>query len=105
MKSIRTILIVMAAAAVMSLGAAMPAFAAAQNANCLTDQQIQTEIASGQIKSWRTIRELGGVPADYYETSYVQVCLKGGVPYFVVKMSSSKGESVKIVLNAMDGSS
>jgi hypothetical protein len=71
---------------------------------CLNDRQINRAIASGQIRSWPQIRRLAGIPPSYYETSDVQVCLRNGVPYYIVNMSSPKGENVKYVLNALDGS-
>jgi hypothetical protein len=71
---------------------------------CLDDQQINRAIASGEIRSWPQIRKLAEIPASYYETSDVQVCLRNGVPYYIVNMVSPKGENVKYVLNALDGS-
>lgn len=103
MTRFRTILIMVAAAAALSLGAAMPAFAAPPPADCLTNQQIQTAIAAGQIKSWPKIRKLAGIPKDYRETADIQVCMQAGAPYFFVNMVSPKGENFKIVLNAVDG--
>lgn len=104
MTSFRTILIVMAAAATLSLGAALPSAAVAQGPeSCLSDTEIQSAIAGGQIKSWPKIRKLAQIPKDYRETSDIQVCLTGGVPYFYVSMVSPKGEYLKIVLNAVDG--
>ena len=71
---------------------------------CLTDRQINRAIAAGQIRSWPQIRRLAGIPENYYETSDVQVCLRNGVPFYIVNMVSPKGENVKYVLNALDGS-
>ncbi|HEX4296494.1 MAG TPA: hypothetical protein VHZ56_00575 [Devosia sp.] len=104
MTFLRRIRIAMTAAAICSLAAVLPAAAAPRQGNCLSDQQIQAEIGSGQIQSWARIRKLAGIPKDYYETSDVQVCLRGGVPYFMVNMVSPKGENFKMVLNAVDGS-
>lgn len=72
---------------------------------CLSEPEIEAAIASGRIQSWAKIRAIANVPKDYRETSDVQVCLRGGVPYFIVSMVSPKGEYFKIVLNAVDGSS
>ncbi len=105
MNVIRTILITMAAAASLSLGAVVPAQAAAGARDCLTEPQIEAAIASGQIQSWAKIRRLAKIPPEYKETSDVQVCLRAGVPYFIVSIVSPKGEYFKIVLNAVDGSS
>src|SRR5262249_23186961 len=104
MTSFRSILIVMAPAATLSLGAVMPAYAAArERGDCLTDQQFRAAISSGQIKSWDQIRRLANIPSDYYETSDVQVCRQGGTLYYSVNMVSPKGENFTLVLNAVDG--
>ena len=101
MKSIRSILILMAAAATLSLGAVMPASAA----DCLTEQKIQAAIESGKIKSWPAVKKLARVSSDYQEVSDVKVCLINGVPFYTVNLVSSSGDAKKIVLNAVDGSS
>jgi hypothetical protein len=99
----RTILITMVATAGISLGAAMPAFAQVQRErNCLSDEQIQTAIESGQIQSWPKIKKLAGISA-YEEVSDVQVCLIEGTPYYMLNVISPNGEATKIVLNAVDG--
>ena len=104
MTRFRTILSMVALAAALSLGPAMPAFAAAKaDRNCLTDQQIQVAIAAGQIKSWPKIKTLAGVAMDYQEVSDVRVCLIQGIPYYTVNVVSPGGEATKIVLNAVDG--
>lgn len=103
MTRFRTILIMVAAAATLSLGAAMPAFAAPKDRSCLTDQQTRAAIGAGQIQTWPKIRKLGGIPPDYYETSDTPVCQRNGLYYYVVNMASPKGENFKIVLNAVDG--
>src|SRR5437868_12192065 len=104
MRRFRSILIMMAAAGALCLGAATASFAAAGETSCWSDKQTQTAIAVGQIQTWSKIRKLGKVPSEYHETSDTPVCLKGGVPYYVVTMASPKGEQFKIVLNAVDGS-
>jgi hypothetical protein len=71
---------------------------------CLNDRQIARAIANGEIRSWPEIRQLAGIPASYHETSDVKVCMRGDAPYYVVNMVSPKGENVKYVLNALDGS-
>ena len=99
----RTILITMVAAAGISLAAAMPAYAQVQRErNCLSDDQIQTAIESGQIQSWPKIKRLAGISA-YEEVSDVKVCLIEGVPYYMLNVISPNGEATKIVLNAVDG--
>jgi hypothetical protein len=101
----RTILITVAAAAMVSLAAVMPAFAqdgARGNSECLTDRQIQTAIESGQIQSWPKIKNLAGISA-YQEVSDVQVCMIGGVPFYILNVVSPEGEATKIALNAVDG--
>lgn len=103
MTRFRTILIMVAAAAALSLGAAMPAFAAPLPTDCLTDQEVAAAIASGQIQKWAVIRMLAGVPKDYKEKSTIRVCRLGGVPYFVVNMVSPKGDFNQYVFNAVDG--
>lgn len=96
----RTILITMAAAAMVSLAVAMPAFA--QGRECFSDRQIQTAIESGQIQSWPKIKRLAGI-SDYDEVSDVQVCLINSIPYYMLNVVSPDGEASKIVLNAVDG--
>ena len=99
----RTILITMVAAASISLAAAMPVYAQVQRErNCLSDDQIQAALESGQIKSWPKIKKLAGISA-YEEVSDVQVCLIEGVPYYMLNVISPNGEATKIVLNAVDG--
>ena len=101
----RTILITMAAAAMISLAAAMPAFAQAgarDRLECLTDRQITAAIESGQILSWPKIKRLAGISA-YEEVSDVQVCMIEGVPYYILNVVSPEGEAAKIALNAVDG--
>ena len=105
MKSIRTILIAMAAAGVLFSAAAVPVEAAARDKSCLSDQETQAAIAAGQIKTWSKVRVLAGVPADYYETSDTRVCKRAGGLFYIVTMASTKGEQFKYVLNAVDGSS
>lgn len=101
----RTILITMAAAAVFSLAAAMPASAqgrAGDDLECFTDREIQSAIESGQILSWPKVKRLAGISA-YEEVSDVQVCMIDGVPYYILNVVSPGGEAAKIALNAMDG--
>ena len=102
MKLSRTTLFALAAAAALSLVAATPGLVAAQD--CLSNQQIQTAIQGGQIKSWPKIKKLAGITADSQEVSDVRVCLIGGMPYYTVNVVSPYGEAKKIVLNAVDGS-
>jgi uncharacterized membrane protein YkoI len=106
MTRFRTILLAMAAAATLSLGAASSSSAAVlgKNAECLSDQQIQAAIQSGQIKSWPTIKKMARISGDYQEVSDVRVCRINGVLYYTVNLVSSYGEAKKIVLNAVDGS-
>ena len=101
----RTILITMAAAAVFSLAAVMPALAqsgARQQLDCLSDRQIQAAIEDGQILSWPKIKKLAGISA-YEEVSDVQVCMIEGVPFYILNVISPGGEAAKIALNAVDG--
>jgi len=101
----RTIFITMAAAAVFSLSAAMPAFAldgARAKLDCLSDRQIQTAIESGQILSWPKIKKLAGI-SNYQEVSDLTVCLIEGVPFYIINVVSPGGEATKIALNAVDG--
>src|SRR5262249_32168124 len=101
----RSVILALTAAAALSLGPVMPASAANGGRACLSEPEIEAAIASGQIQSWAKVRELANIPKAYREASDVQVCLRGGVPYFIVSMVSPKGEYFKIVLNAVDGSS
>jgi uncharacterized membrane protein YkoI len=105
MKSFRNLLITLATAGLL-LAAADPAVAQVtpQRGNCLSDQQIQTEIASGQIQSWPSIKKLAGISA-YEEVSDVRVCLINGVPFYQVNIISPNGEAKKVMINALDGSS
>jgi uncharacterized membrane protein YkoI len=105
MKRFRTILITMAAAATLSLSATSSyAAVLGKNAACLTDQQIQAAIQSGQIKSWPTIKKMAHISSDYQEVSDVRVCRIDGVLYYTVNLVSSYGDAKKIVVNAVDGS-
>jgi uncharacterized membrane protein YkoI len=97
----RTILIMMAAAATLSLGAIMPADAASKDKQCLSDQEIQGAIASGQIKSWPKIKQIARISGEVWN---VRVCMINGVPFYTVNLVSSNGEAKKIVVNALDGS-
>ena len=93
------------AAVALSLAPAATAHAANGDRACLSEPEIEAAIASGQIQSWAKIRELANIPRAYKEASDVQVCMRAQVPYFIVSLVSPKGEYVKIVLNAVDGSS
>ena len=98
----RTILITMAAAAVFSLAAVMPAAAqvrARGDMDCLTDRQIQAAIESGQILSWPKIKKLAGISA-YEEVSDVQVCMIDEVPFYILNVVSPEGEAATIALKA-----
>ena len=103
MKRFRIILMTMTAAATLSLGAVVPVQAAGPQ-SCLSDQQIQTAIESGQIKSWPKVKKLARISSDYQEVSDVKVCMINGVPYYTVNLVSTSGDAKKIVLNALDGS-
>lgn len=105
MTRFRTILMTVAAAASLSLGVTVPASAAPKGpaAGCMSDQEIQGAIASGQIKSWPKIKKMAQIPSDYQEVSDVQVCMVGGVPFYRVNLVSSSGEAKKIQLNAVTG--
>ncbi|MGN6156594.1 MAG: hypothetical protein ACTHNL_00715 [Devosia sp.] len=105
MTRFRTILITVAAATLLSTAAAAPAWAApkGQASGCLSDQEIQGAIASGQIKSWPKIKKMAQIPSNYQEVSDVQVCMVGGVPFYRVNLVSSSGEAKKIQLNAVTG--
>ena len=109
----RTILITMAAAAVFSLAAVMPAAAQVrarqqvaerlnQARESLPDRQITAAIESGQILSWPKIKKLAGISA-YEEVSDVQVCMIDEVPFYILNVVSPEGEAAKIALNAVDG--
>lgn len=100
MNKFRTLLMITVAAATMSLGAAVPAYA--QGRQCLTDEQIQAAIQAGEIQSWPKIKRLAKISA-YEEVSDVQVCLEDGIPYYYVNVVSPSGEATKIVVNAIDG--
>ena len=101
----RTILITMAAAAMLSLAAVMPSEAQGRmrgDMECLTDRQIAAAIESGQILTWPKIKNLAGI-SSYQEVSDVQVCMIQGVPYYILNVVSPEGEAAKITLNAVDG--
>ncbi len=103
MTSFRNLLLLLAAAASLSLGAAIPAYAqAGKSGNCLSDQQIQSEIASGQIQSWPSVKRTAGISA-YQEVSDVRVCMVDGVPYYQVNIVSPNGEAKKVTINAVNG--
>lgn len=101
----RPMILALIAAAALSVAPVAPSFAAAGGRACLSEPEIEAAIASGQIQSWAKIRELANIPRNYKEASDIQVCMRGGVPYFIVSMVSPKGEYFKIVLNAVNGSS
>lgn len=102
----RSVILAAVAAVALSVAPAGSAYAAnGAGRACLSEPEIEAAIASGQIQSWAKIRELANIPRNYKEASDVQVCLRAGVPYFIVSMVSPKGEYFKIVLNAVDGSS
>ena len=105
MRFFRKLLISLDAAG-LALAVAAPAQAqiAGKQANCLSDQEIQTEIASGQIQSWPAIKKLAGI-SSYQEVSPVRVCRVNGVPFYEVNIVSPSGEAKKVVINALDGSS
>jgi hypothetical protein len=101
----RSMLQAMMAAAALILGPVALADAANGGGACMSEPEIAAAIASGQIQSWAKIRDLANVPRNYREASDVQVCMRGGAPYFIVSLVSPKGEYFKVVLNAVDGSS
>jgi uncharacterized membrane protein YkoI len=103
MKRLRSILSLVAVAATLSFGAAMPASAAGNDKDCLSDQQIQSALEAGQIKSWPRIKKMAGISPDSQEVSDVKVCLIGGIPFYTVNVASPSGEYTKIILNAVDG--
>jgi uncharacterized membrane protein YkoI len=99
----RANLIVLAAAAALSLGLVVPAHAQVQRElDCLSDRQIQAAIESGEIQSWPKIKRMAGISA-YEEVSDVQVCLIDGTPFYILNVVSPDGEASKIALNAVDG--
>jgi uncharacterized membrane protein YkoI len=99
----RANLFLMAAAAALSLAAAVPVQAQVQRElDCLSDRQIQAAIESGEIQSWPKIKRMAGISA-YEEVSDVQVCLIEGTPYYILNVVSPDGEASKIALNAVDG--
>jgi hypothetical protein len=106
MTRFRTILLAMAAAATLSLGAVSSSSAAVlgKNAQCLSDQEIQQAIQSGQIKSWPKIRQAAGISADWKDGDTVRVCRINGALYYVMNLVSSYGDAKKVVLNAVDAS-
>jgi len=103
MTSFRTILITLTTVAGLLLAAAVPV-GAAPGGDCLTDQEIQAQIESGQIKSWPKIKKIAGI-SSYQEVSDVRVCVVAGTPYYNVNIVSPSGEAKKVVLNAVDGGS
>jgi hypothetical protein len=98
----RTIFRSVAVAAMISLAAAMPAFAQGAGGNCLSDREIQAAIESGQMLSWPTVKRMAGI-SSYEEVSDVKVCMIGGVPVYILNVISPAGEASKIALNAVDG--
>jgi hypothetical protein len=101
----RTIFLSMAAAAMISLAAVMPASAQAtgrEKLDCLSDKQIQAAIEDGNILSWPKIKKLAGI-SSYEEVSDVKVCMIEGVPFYILNVVSPEGEATKIALNAVDG--
>jgi hypothetical protein len=101
---IRVILMAATLAGPALMGPVAPAVAAPRG-DCLSEPQIERQIASGQIQSWAKVRQLANIPDNYREKSDVQVCMRGGVPYYIVTLASPKGDYFKEALNAVDGSS
>ena len=101
MTSFRTILITLTTVAGLLLAAVVPV-GAVPGGDCLTDQEIQAQIESGQIKSWPKIKKIAGI-SSYQEVSDVRVCVVAGTPYYNVNIVSPSGEAKKVVLNAVDG--
>jgi hypothetical protein len=102
MKTLHTLIALVAAAATLSLGAIGPAQAQADLV-CLSEVQIQSAIEAGQIKSWPKIKKLAGISGQYQELSNVEVCLVDGIPYYQVNVVSPSGEVTRLVINALDG--
>ena len=100
---IRAILAAAAVAGPALMGSVVPS-AAAPGDRCLTGPEMQTKISSGQILSWASIREIAKIPKSQLALD-IKVCLRGGVPYYVVQLSSSKGDYGTKTFNALDGSS
>lgn len=97
---IRTIA-TMAAAAIFSLAAVMPA--AAQGSDCLSNQEIQAAIASGEIQSWPRIRRLAQIANDLEEVSDLSVCRIRGRLFYIINLSSPDGGYQKFAFNAVNG--
>ena len=98
--------VAVAAAMIFSPAAIAPAVVApalAQGTQCLSDADVQSAIAAGEIQSWPKIKRLAKI-SGYEEVSDVQVCLQDGTPYYYVNVVSPSGEARKIVVNAIDGS-
>jgi hypothetical protein len=100
----RAILMAAAVAGPALVGPVAPAVAAPGGA-CLSEPQIEAAIASGQIQSWARVRQMANIPNNYREKSDVQVCMRGGVPYYIVTLASPKGDYFKEALNAVNGGS
>jgi len=105
MKSFRSKLIVLVAAAGLLLGAAQPVLAAVPGAGaCWTPVEVNSAIAKGTIQPWAKVKKLAGIADDWRDKS-VKVCLMGGQPYYVVNMVSPAGAYQTFVKNAVDGTS
>jgi hypothetical protein len=85
--------------AVLALGLATPSFA--QN-DCLGKREIQDAIAAGEILPLADIMSMAGIASQ--EVLSVQVCDRGGQPYYMIAVLDTYGEAQNLVLNARDGS-
>ena len=50
-----------------------------RNADCLSDQEVQMAIESGEIQSWAKIKKLAKIASDYREIGNIRVCRVDGV--------------------------
>jgi uncharacterized membrane protein YkoI len=86
----------------LTLSTAIATPSAAQD-NCLGKREIQSAIAAGEILPLAQILSLAGIDSSQ-EVLSVQVCNRGGEPYYVVAVLDAYGEAQNLVLNARTGS-
>ncbi|HEV7718609.1 MAG TPA: hypothetical protein VGO70_06500 [Arsenicitalea sp.] len=91
-----TICAMMAMALPMSFASALPAQAAGQ---CLSNQEIQAALSSGEIGPVAAALAQAGVGRDAKVLS-VRVCKEGGRMVYVVAVLSSNGDARNLTLPA-----
>src|SRR5262245_51421130 len=91
------------AAILVSSAAFVACGALARAADCIDNRDVQTLIATHQIKTWPSVKQMAGY-GNYKDIGAAEVCRVGGVPHYFVNAQAPTGEPKRLVLNATDGS-